>query len=117
MIAKENSEMIRKTKVEMYLDILNVLDKCDMLKLKVIKNETNLCCRILREHLNFLLSQGLIEVKIFRRKNKVYSITQLGLSVLTQFKAIAETVPIVMEANDIFRVQEPNLSLLERCER
>jgi len=67
------------------------------LKLTHIMYGVNVNCSVLREYLDFLTKQGLVEVKIIGKARKVYAITQLGMTVLKQFKALKEALPIVEE--------------------
>lgn len=110
MIAEDNSKMSGKSKLEIYLEILNILDHRDALKLAQIINVTNLDFNGLRENIGFLINQGLIEVKIIHQKRKIYSITPLGSKVLNQFRALKETIQIINQENIIVRNQEQYLS-------
>jgi predicted transcriptional regulator len=79
----------------MYLDILEVLARGDPLKLTHIMHQVNVNCSVLRECLDLLTKQGLIEVKIIGKESKIYAITQLGMTVLNQFRELKEVLPIV----------------------
>ena len=70
------------------------------MKLTHIMNRANVNCSILKECLDFLTRQGLVEEKIIRRERVVYAITQLGLKVLKQFQELKEMLPIVEETKN-----------------
>lgn len=46
---------MKRSKLEMYMDILNVLAHCDPLKLTHIMYKANVNCNILKEYLDFLI--------------------------------------------------------------
>jgi DNA-binding PadR family transcriptional regulator len=47
-----------------------------------------------------LTKQGLVEDKINKKERKIYEITQLGVTVLKQFKGLKEVLPIVVETGN-----------------
>jgi len=101
--------MMRRSQLEMYMDILEVLAHIGPLKLTHIMYQVNVNCNMLREYLTFLTKQGLVEVKIIGKERKVYAITQLGVTVLEQFRELKEVLPIVEETGNEARNQEPYL--------
>jgi len=98
---------MRRSKVEMYVDILEVLDHCGPLKLTYVMNVVNVNCGLLREYLDLLAKQGLVEVKIIGKERKVYAITQLGVTVLKGFRELKEVLPIVEVIGNQARNQDP----------
>jgi predicted transcriptional regulator len=86
--------------MEMCLDILEVLANRSPLKLTHVRNRASVNCGVLKECFGFLIKQGLVEVKLIRRERKVYAITQLGVSVLKQFRELKEVLPIVEETEN-----------------
>jgi len=93
----------------MYVNILEVLDHWGTLKLTHVMYKANVNCSVLKEYLDFLTKQGLVEVKIIGKERKVYAITQLGMTVLKQFRELKEVLPIVEETGNEARNQEPYL--------
>jgi predicted transcriptional regulator len=93
----------------MNVDILEVLAQGGPLKLTHIMYKAHVNCNLLRECLDFLIKQGLVEVKIIGRERKVYAITQLGVTVLEQFRELKEALPIIEETGNEARNQEPYL--------
>ena len=86
---------MRRSKLEIYVDILKVLVHWGPLKLTHVMYKANVNCGVLEEYLGFLIKQGLAEEKIIRRERKVYAITQRGVTVLKLFRELKEVLPIV----------------------
>ncbi len=91
---------MRRSKLEMYVDILNVLAQRGPLKLTHVMYKANVNCGVLKEHLEFLIKQGLVDERIIRRERVVYAITQRGINVLKQFKELKEVLPIIEETKN-----------------
>ena len=91
------------------MEILEVLDHLGPLKLTHVMYSANVNCSMLREYLDFLTKQGLVDVKIIGKGRKVYAITHLGVTVLKQFREIKEVLPLVEETGNKERKQEPYL--------
>lgn len=85
----------------MYLDILGVLARSGELKLTHIMYETNVNCCILREYLDFLMKQNLVQERTVGRQRVVYLITQRGLTVLRYYGELKQVLPIVDEDHDL----------------
>jgi predicted transcriptional regulator len=88
---------MRRSKLEMYVDILKVLVHWGPLKLTHIMYKVNVNCSVLNEYLGSLIKQRLVEAKILFRERKVYAITQRGVTVLKYFKELRGGLPIVEE--------------------
>ena len=100
---------MRRSQLEMYVDILEALDHRSPLKLTHVMNKANVNCSMLKEYLDFLTKQGLVEMKIIGKERKVYAITQLGVTVIKQFRELKEVLPIVEETGNEARNQSPYL--------
>jgi predicted transcriptional regulator len=100
---------MRRSKLEIYVDILKVLAHRGPLKLTHVMYKANVNCSVLKEYLDFLTKQGLVEEKIIGKERKVYAITQRGVTVLKQFRELKEVLPIVEETGNEARNQEPYL--------
>jgi predicted transcriptional regulator len=96
---------MRRSKLEMYVDILKVLAHEGPLKMTFVMFKTNLNYNILEEYIVFLIKQGLVEVRTVRRERKVYMITQGGITVLGQFRELKGVLPIVEETGNKTRHQ------------
>ena len=84
----------------MYVDILKVLTERGPLKMTHIMYKANVNCSILKEYLDFLVGQGLVEERIVGKRRMVYAITQRGVTVLKCFRELEQVLPIVEEARN-----------------
>jgi predicted transcriptional regulator len=89
---------MRRSKLEIYADILSVLAHRGPLKLTHIIYKANVNCNVLTEYLDFLLKQGLIEKRVLSKERVVFAVTQKGITVLKYFKELKQFLPIVEEA-------------------
>lgn len=96
---------MRRSKLEMYVDILKVLARHGPLKLTHIMYKANVNCTVLKQYLAFLVRQNLVEEQTIRKKrNKtrvVYAITERGITVLKYFRELNSALQITEEANKI----------------
>ena len=92
---------MRRSKMEMYIDILKVLAQNGPLKLTHVMYKANVNCSVLKENLEFLIKQNLIEEQItIKRRNKTkvsYAITDKGRTVLKYFNEINIALHITNE--------------------
>jgi len=88
---------MRRSKLEMYIDILKVLAHKGPLKLTHIMYKANVNCSVLKEYLDFLIQQNLVEEKTQGKKRTVYAITQRGLTVLKYFRELKTMLPTLEE--------------------
>src|SRR5665648_180338 len=91
---------MRRSKLEMYVDILTVLARRGPLKLTHVMYKANVNCSVLKECLEFLMKQGLVEERIVGKQRVVFAVTQRGITVLKYFKELKEVLPIVEEAEN-----------------
>ena len=91
---------MRRSKLEMYVDILTVLAHRGPLKLTHVMYKANVNCSVLKEYLDFLLKQGLIEERTVGKRRVVFAITQRGVTVLKYFRELKQVLPIVEEARN-----------------
>ena len=91
---------MRRSKLEMYLDILKVLAHWGPLKMTHIMYKANFNCSVLEEYLDFLIKHELIEERILKREKKVYAITKRGITVLKLFRELKGVLPIVEETEN-----------------
>jgi len=89
--------MSRRSKLEMYVDILKVLAHKGPLKLTHIMYKANVNCSVLKENLEYLLDQNLVEEEFAKKQKIVYAVTQRGISVLKYFKELEQMLPIIQE--------------------
>ena len=88
---------MRRSKLEMYVDILKVLARHGPLKLTHIMYKANVNCSVLKEYLDFLIKQNLIEERTVRKKRIVYALTDRGITVLKYFRELKGVLPILEE--------------------
>lgn len=104
---------MRRSKLEMYIDILKVLARYGPLKLTHIMYKANVNCSVLKEYLDFLISNNLVEEKTIGKKRIVYAITERGTTVLRYFRELRTVLPIIEEArasaNPLNRPLPPSL--------
>jgi predicted transcriptional regulator len=91
---------MRRSKLEMYIDILKVLAHKGPLKLTHIMYKANVNCSVLKEYLDFLIEQELVEEKTVGKKRIVYAVTEKGLMVLKYFRELKIMLPVVEEGHN-----------------
>jgi len=89
---------MRRSKLEMYIDILKVLAHKGPLKLTHIMYKANVNCSVLKEYLEFLMKQTLVEERTIGKRRTVFAVTQRGITVLKYFRELKQVLPIVEEA-------------------
>jgi len=82
----------------MYVDILTVLSQRGPLKLTHIMYKANVNCSVLKEYLDFLLKQGLVEERTIGKRRVVFAVSHRGITVLKYFKELKEVLPIIDES-------------------
>lgn len=91
---------MRRSKLEMYVDILRVLAHRGPLKLTHIMYKANVNCSVLKQYLEFLMQQNLVEERTVGKRRVVYAITQRGITVLKYFRELKQVLPIVEESRN-----------------
>jgi len=96
---------MRRSKLEMYVGILKVLAQHGPLKLTHIMYKANVNCSVLKQYLDFLIQQNLVEEQtLHKKRNKkriVYAITERGRTVIRYFRELNIALQITEEANKI----------------
>jgi predicted transcriptional regulator len=89
----------------MYVDILKVLARNGPLKLTHIMYKANVNCSVLKQYLDFLIQQNLVEEQTSQKKRHktrvVYAITERGRTVLKYFGEVNRALHITEGANKI----------------
>ncbi len=88
---------MRRSKLEMYIDILKVLAQRGPLKLTHIMYKANVNCSVLKEYLDFLIQQNLVEEQTVGKKRIVYVVSEKGLMVLKYFRELKVLLPVIEE--------------------
>jgi len=89
------------SKLEMYVDILSVLEQRGSLRVSQIMHEANLNCNTLKRCLDFLTNQGLIEEKVVEKSSVVYANTARGAAVVKFFIGLDRTLSVKEEESNI----------------
>jgi predicted transcriptional regulator len=84
---------MRRSKLEMQVDILKILAEKGPLPLTSIIQHANLSDNILKENLAFLIKQGLIEEVALEKKGLGYGNTNRGTAVVRFFSGLGKTFP------------------------
>ena len=96
---------MRRSKLEMYIDILKVLAQNGPMKLTHVMYKANVNCSVLKEYLEFLIQQNLIEEQItLKKRNKTkigYAITERGRTVIRYFSEVNRALRITVGATKI----------------
>ena len=61
-------------------------------------------CKILKEYLDFLIKQGLIEERIVGKSRVVYANTTRGTTVIKYFRELNKALPVIEEDGKILPV-------------
>lgn len=81
----------RRSKLEIYIDVLRVLAHNGPLKLTHIMYKSNVNCTVLKTFLDSLSQQNLVEEQIVQKRKQrkiTYTITEKGRTALNYFKEI-----------------------------
>jgi predicted transcriptional regulator len=81
----------------MYVDILKVLSHRGPLKLTHIMYKANVNCSVLKQYLDFLIQQNLVEERTLGKKRTVYAVTERGIIVLKHFRELKTVLPLIEE--------------------
>lgn len=98
---------MRRSKLEMNISILRVLAQRGPLKLTHIMYKANVNCSVLKEYLDFLTKQNLVEERMVGKSRTVFAITQRGITVLKQFRELKQALPIIEEAKNGLPIPTP----------
>jgi predicted transcriptional regulator len=88
---------MRRSKLEVYVDILKVLVQRGPLKLTHIMYKTNMNCSVLSQDLAFLVKQRLVQERKVGKNKVVYASTSMGKKVLSSFRELNQALPIIVE--------------------
>jgi len=92
--------VMRRARLEAHVDILKVLARHGPLKLTHIMYKANLNGGFLKQYLDFLIQQNLVEEQTLK-KRVVYAITERGRTALKYFREINSALQITEEENKI----------------
>ena len=78
----------------MHLDIIRTLAQRGPLKLTHIMYKANVNCSVLKEQLDFLVQQNIVQEKTMKKERIVYELTEKGFSVLRTFRELQTLMPV-----------------------
>jgi predicted transcriptional regulator len=61
--------------------------------------KANVNCSVLKQYLDFLIQQTLVEERTLGKKRTVYAITERGIIVLKHFRELKTVLPLIEEDN------------------
>jgi predicted transcriptional regulator len=96
---------MRRSVLEMYIDILTVLGDHEPVKITHLMYKTNINCSLLKEFVSTLTDRGLIEESHCAKKRKGYFITNQGKTILKYFNELKQILPII----EIINTEQNNL--------
>jgi predicted transcriptional regulator len=92
-LEKLGLQQMRRSKLEMYVDILKVLMHNGPLMETKIKCKSRIINVKLNERMNFLIKHDLVEQRSIKRKT-VFAVTQNGINILKYFGELEQAPPI-----------------------
>ena len=91
---------MRRSHLEIYVEILSFLVQKGPHKRTHIMQKTNLNSKVLIENLSFLVNHSLVEARNIGKARLVYAATQRGTNVVKFFSEINKTFSIIESAQD-----------------
>ena len=91
---------MRRSRLEVHIDILRVLARYGPLKPTHIMYKANINCDVLQRYTDFLIERNLIELRKEKGDRVVYAITQNGINVLKQLRELKQALPIEDEFSE-----------------
>jgi predicted transcriptional regulator len=92
---------MRRSKLEIALDILKILAQKGPMKLTHMMFKANVNCDVLKKNVELLLKQGLIEERSVGRERMVYAITHQGLTLTKGWKELKLLLPKIECESDL----------------
>lgn len=84
---------MRRSKLEISVDILNVLARKGPLSLTHVMYKANVNCNVLKNYLALLIKQGLVEERSILGERAVFVVTEHGIIVLNNFRNLTQALP------------------------
>ena len=85
---------MRRSKMEMQLSIIRTLAQKGPLKLTHIMYKSNVNCSVLKEYMDFLIEQNIVQERTIKKERIVYQLTEKGFSILKTFREIQMLLPV-----------------------
>ena len=88
---------MKRSKLEMHVDILKALSQRGPMQQTDIMYQANLNGNVLKENLVFLIKQGLVEELVVGKNSVVYANTTRGSAVVRFFGELDKSLPVKEE--------------------
>ena len=99
------SVFMRRSKLEIHIDMLKALARHGPLKLTHIMYKANVSCSVMKPYLDSLIQSNLVEEQPLHKKRHgtrvVFAITERGRTVLKYFRELNSALQIIEEAYKI----------------
>lgn len=90
-----NGVVMRRSKLQIYIDVLDALVFYGPMRLTRITYKTNLSYVLLKPILQNLLKNNLVEIRIMKKNVCLYAATNAARTKLLRFKEFTQLLPIV----------------------
>lgn len=93
---------MRRSKLEMHVDILEALARHGPLSVTYVMREVNINLGRVKQYLNFLVEHNLVDVQVSykgRSKANAYAITEEGRVLLAHFREVNVALQLTVEMN------------------
>ena len=87
--------------MEMHLSIIKTLAQKGPLKLTHVMYKANVNCSVLKNQIDFLIQQEIVQEKVLKKQKIVYELTEKGFSILRTFREIQRLLPVEEEKQRI----------------
>ena len=88
---------MRPSKLEVCIDIIQILVQRGPLKLSLVTYEANLDSNVVKGILDFLTKEGIVKKRIVGKRLVVYEVNLKGVNVVKYFRESTKAFPIVEE--------------------
>ena len=88
---------MRRSKLETYIAVLSALANKGPMKTTHIMYKANINGSVLRDNLDFLIKQKLVEERTIKKEHTIFAVTQRGINVLKYFKELTKALPMTQE--------------------
>jgi predicted transcriptional regulator len=89
---------MRPSKLEVCIDILQILSQRGSSKLSLVTYEANLDSNVVKGNLDFLTKCGLVKERIVGKRLVVYEVNLNGANVIKYFRGSTKAFPIVEDS-------------------
>lgn len=88
---------MRRSKLEIHLSIIRVLAQKGPLKLTHVMYKANVNCSVLKEYMDFLIQQNIVQERVMKKERIVYELTEKGFAILKTFREVQTLLPLEEE--------------------